>query len=479
MLKFTQREIRLLLSSFGEVIYYFSFAFLLPLLVSIYYGEGPAAIISYLVPFLVALALGYSLKTYFKIDHAASEATAFTLILLIWTLAPLIAATPYITYLDVPAIDAYFESISAFTTTGLTMITAYQPIPNSLLFWRSLEAWIGGAGLIVLALVGLLRYTRASQLYEAEGRTERLRPNVVNTVKLIWKIYISLTFAGTALLILTKVDPFRALNYAMSAISTTGLVDTASNLVPFGVETQFALALISITGATSFLIAYQFVKGNLKAPLQSLELKMLITMAIISAALIAPKIAHLYGEESLRIATFHSIAAITNGGFATTLIDTWGDFPKLLLSMLMIFGGSAGSTAGGLKLIRVWIYIKSLWWRIKRYSYPPNVIIPRKIRGVPVKDEDIYAVTRFIILYLLFIMLGITVLAFTLENVNAGNIIIEVTSAQGNVGLTSGITHAGMPIAAKAMLMLNMIVGRIEIYPLMALVGFIIKMRRS
>jgi len=385
-----------------------------------------------------------------------------------------------------PFIDGMFESMSSLTTTGLTMMQGtIDSAPASLIFWRSLLSWVGGIGIVVMALTGILAtYTKSAKLMVAEGREERVKPNLRNTAKELWGIYILITALGVLMLYFSGMNLFNAVNYSMSAISTSGMDTTSQGLV--GAHNwwlDISLIIIMFLGATSFSVHYLFLKRKqFGAYFRDIEFKIMVMLSVFSIILIMPKMLMFYGSNSLGIenAVFHVVSAFTCGGFALVPmgdIFKWEDFIKVVLVGLMFIGGAAGSTAGGIKISRFWIFVKSIYWRVKSAILPRESFFQRKFEGRVVKEQEVKEISQFILLYAVFIIAGVFVLT-SLGN-DLSNSLFEVVSAQSNSGISTGITHAGMPFAGKVMLILNMWIGRLEIIPILAGVGFLLSLRRD
>ena len=470
------KNIKVVLKNFGEITIYFSLLLSIPIIVSLIYKEGFETLFSYIIPLIIGVAIGSILKKSFHTKQQSSLMHAFITTILIWILLPVIGAVPFMlnSKLKLPFIDSYFESVSALTTTGLTMIQTQQ-MQNSLIFWRAFEGWIGGAGIIVLALVGITQYIKASRLMKAEGREERLRPNIINSIKTIWWVYALITIIGIALLLISGLDLFSSMNYSMSAISTTGVENYYGELEQIkNPAVEAALAIIMLMGATSFAVHYKFMKGKIKAYAEDTQTRIMIALTLIGAIIFLPQFISIYGSHALRIDLFHTISAITAGGFNAVNAANWNNSIKMGLALLMFIGGAAGSTAGGIKIIRFWVMLKSIWWKIKEKTLPEDAYFPKKINNKEVTEEEITSTYLFIILYAIFIIIGtITILYFN-NNYSTTNVLFEVISAQGNAGITSNLTSATMNDITKSTLIANMIIGRIEIIPLLFGAGFLL-----
>ncbi|MBI2598542.1 MAG: TrkH family potassium uptake protein, partial [Candidatus Diapherotrites archaeon] len=305
----------------------------------------------------------------------------------------------------------------------------------------------------------------------------RIRPNFKNTVKEIWKLYAVFSFVGFILLYLLGLDFFDALNYAMSALPTSGLGINSAGLSGLdNVLAELVIAFLMFLGATNFLVFYLFFKkGNASAFRNDPEFRTLIILIIFSTLLVSPKLIQFYGSEfqGIYVGFFTTVSAISEGGFQNTPIsDTaaWDDFVKLVLVGLMIIGGGTASTSGGLKLSRFILSIKSLQWKIKGLFLPRGAFFKKQFEGTSIEEEKLKEINHFIILYAFGIIGGVMIL--TSQGFPLNNALFEVASAQGNAGLSSGITSIGMPFLSKITLIANMLIGRLEFIPFIAAAGF-------
>ena len=473
MLDFYTEDLEIVLRDIGEVLEMFALVLLLPIPVAAYYGEPVQGIIYYAYSAIITFASGFVLKVLFKKAGESRTVHAFAATTGIWFVAPFFGALPYLFYAKSSLMNAYFESVSALTTTGLTMLGFN--LPNSLILWRSLEAWVGGVGIVVLAIMGIFGFTKSARLSEAEGRDERLRPNIIKSVRMIWAIYLFLTITGIILLLGTGMPLFKATNMSMQAISTTGL-SPARDITNYPGAKE-GLMFIALMGSFSFLVHYKYMKGKLGAYFKDVQVRLILLIAAASIMLTLPWFNALYGNRGLEEASFNAVNAITNGGFQDMNYNNLASFPIIITAVLMIIGGSTGSTSGGIKVLRLWIFLKSVYWKTKEFVLPAKAYFPKKVEGKNIEDSDMNVTFLLIILYLIFLFTGALVLTATM-NVNGEKAFFEVSSAQGNAGLTLGITGPNMPQTAKAMLCINMIVGRLEILPFLISGGFLLKIRR-
>ena len=375
-------------------------------------------------------------------------------------------------------INAFFESVSGYTSTGLTMTLHPSELPRTLQWWRSFTEWIGGVGVIVLMLSIISGPgTRFWSLYYAEARQEKIHPSIRSTVRTIWWIFILYTVGSLLLLWAVGMPWWDALNHAMTGIATGGF--TVSDRSIAGYESlwiELALLPIMLGGAISFAIHYEFLRRRrLQALWEDHQTHWLLVLLLFGVLLLAlENLLRLEPLPAIRDAAFQFTSALTCTGFQTADIHGWSSTAKLLLTGGMIFGGAAGSTAGGIKVIRVVILIKGIGWRLRRLIAAPNVLVRFRVGRTVIDDGEatrrIIDAALIITLWLFFLAVGVVILLHTVSgSFDLSDILFEVASAQGNVGLSTGITGPGMPLIAKLALCFNMWIGRLEIIPVLLL----------
>jgi trk system potassium uptake protein TrkH len=359
-------------------------------------------------------------------------------------------------------LDAFFEAMSGWTTTGLTMISDVESMPKSLLFWRSFMQWLGGVGIIVLLLTVLSTGRASLRLYQAEARKERIKPRLVSTARLIWWIYTVFTLLGIFLFFIAGMSEFDAVNHSMTALSTGGFSVKNNSLAAYSsLEIELIGVFLMLLGGINFLVHYRFLTGEKKFLFKDLQFRAIIVFLVISTLLIT------LSSLDFRASLFQSVSALTNAGLSTTNVSVLNDFSKSILTTLMIIGGSAGSTSGALKIIRVLIILKVIYWWIKQTLLPEHAVIRKQLGGVDLNQEAVHEATVFSLLYLLILALGALSLMF-IGNDGVDSI-FETAAAQGNVGLSSGIAGIDLHPLGKIVLIFNMWVGRLEIIPVLVL----------
>jgi trk system potassium uptake protein len=461
-------------NSTGQIIFYSSFTLLIPLIMSFIFNEGLKVSFVYFLIFLFTLLFGFLL--YKSVPKQISFGITFTqsliVVCFVWILFNIFASLPfYFLSPDLTFLDSFFESMSSLTTTGLTMYENLAPSLQSLSVWRSFLSWIGGLGLIVLVFFGIIKgLSNSSKLISAEGH-DKIRPSIKKTIMDMWFIYLIITIIGVIFLYVFGMTLFDAFNYSMSAVSTTGSQSNALGLGLIGnIPIYIVLILIMILGATSFLLHFQFYfKRSFKVYLKDKQFIYMLLLILIAALVVFLK---LNGEMNFLSVLLNIVSMITCGGFitfSTTELMSFSPFIFLIFLLLMFTGGSTGSTTGGIKVDRLVLSIKSIFWKIRQINLPDIAYFSKKYNGKIIDNAKIRAVYFLIFMWFCFILLG--TFMFTFHGYSIQESVFEVISAQSNVGISSGITEQSMPNVLKVMLIINMWVGRLEIIPILSILG--------
>jgi len=389
------------------------------------------------------------------------------------------AGSETLLYFKDPA-SAFFEAISGYTGTGLTMVGRADLLPHTIQWWRSFIEWIGGMGVIVLMLAiiaGPRPGAATYSLYYAEARGEKIHPSIVSTLRTMWWIFLLYTFASAVALWGAGMPIWDSVNHAMTGISTGGFSVTANSMASYhSVAIELVLLPIMIFGAISFAVHYEMMRGKGRALWTDFQTRWFLLLIVIGILfLMLENLLKMGGIQALRVSTFQFTSAITCTGFQSADISSWSATAKLLLAAGMFIGGAAGSTAGGIKVIRMLVLLKGVQWRFRKIIAPRGAIVPFRIGPATVDDEQVGQrledASLIMFLWLIFLGLGILVLLHTTPpGYTLSDVVFEVASAQGNVGLSVGITHPGMPLLSKLALCFNMWIGRLEIIPVLLLV---------
>ncbi|MDP2717963.1 MAG: potassium transporter TrkG, partial [Candidatus Micrarchaeota archaeon] len=354
--------------------------------------------------------------------------------------------------------NAFFESMSGWTATGLSFAQDVASFPQSLLFFRSFTQWIGGVGIVLFALL-VLRAPAASQLLRAESR-DAVALSVVQTAKLIWGIYLVLTLLGVLLLVGSGMDWFSAVNLAMAALATGGFIPTDS-LAATALQ-KLIFVLLMVWGGTAFALHLSAFRREFYKFWENTEYKIMLAAIVLFSLLIVAATA-----EPLENAFFHVASALSGTGFSLEALGGLGDFGLFLLFLLMISGACSGSTTGAIKLWRTFALLKSLVARVRQVFLPQHAVQVLKVNRKILKQEDVVESGTFVFLYLFVITVAAGILmALGLPALES---LFLSASALGNVGLSVGASWFSFPLIGKAVLFVCMWLGRIEILPSLVL----------
>ena len=410
-----------------------------------------------------------------------------------WVLMSLSGMLPYLFTGVIPDISsAFFETMSGYTTTGSTILNDIESVPKGILFWRSTTHWIGGMGIIVLAIAILpLLGIGGMQLFAAEApgpSSDKLHPRITDTAKRLWFIYVGYTLAETILLSVAGMSFFDAINHAMSTLSTGGF-STKNNSVAHWNNTpiiQYIITFFMLIAGTNFVLSYFAFTGKIRKIFRDQEFKFFMTFIGISTLIVALVLYNnvdltlssfnhpqIFGtlESSFRHAFFQVVAVITTTGFVTADFTAWTPFLTIVFFGLMFMGGSAGSTSGGVKGVRHMLMIKSGFLEFKRALHPNAILQPRH-NGSILKEEVVYNIYAFFILYLLSFIFG--ALVFGALGLDFESAIGVAASSLGNVGPALGsygpaFSYSELPEFGKWWASFLMLLGRLELFTVLIL----------
>ncbi len=457
----------------GQIIFYSSFIFLIPLFLSIILKEGTNITLAYSVIFLMVFLIGLIWHKLIKKNDVVQLNMIHYLVIIcgVWLIFTVFAALPLL-FFGYSFIDSLFEAMSLITTTGLTTLP-YLPTAKSILLWRSLLCWVGGIGIVFIAYYGLLSHDilGSKKIIKAEGH-DLIHHSFKKTIIDFWLIYIGLTILGIVLLLFSGVDFFNSIGFSMSAISTTGHRQPGDTHYLTQIYVQLSLVIIMILGATSFITHYFSIKSkSIISYIKDNQFYVMLLLIFISFIIFYFVLRTQYNwSTTLLLVT----AVATCGGFTSILGQSIMSLVPLLFFIaiiLMFIGGSTNSTTGGIKQSRFILFVKSLVWQIRELRLPDLANTPKRHGGEIVNTNDIKLLYFFIISYMGFIIIGVIALASF--GYPLASSVFEVVSAQGNVGITTGISNTTLPIIPKLILMLNMWVGRLEIIPIFGLIGML------
>ncbi|MCI8415931.1 MAG: TrkH family potassium uptake protein [Lachnospiraceae bacterium] len=468
---------RMIIYLIGKMLGVEGILLLIPCLVSVAYGESQWRIFLLTAGVLLALSLMLSHKKPKNVTIYARE--GFVIVALAWLLWSLFGALPFYLSGSIPSyVDAYFETVSGFTTTGSTILSEIESLPKGMNFWRCLTHWVGGMGVLVFVMAIVpLGEKRSMFLMRAEvpGPTcEKLVPKAQSTAKLLYGMYLFFSVLEVFFLLGGGMNLYDAVVHTFSTAGTGGFSNRNASVGYYdsayidGVITVFMLLFGINFNLYFFILLKQF-----KEVFKSEELRVYLGVVAGSIALITVNILHLYETplKAFRYAAFQVASVITTTGFATADFDLWPEFSKCIFLLLMIVGACAGSTGGGMKVSRIILLFKTIGKEIRQTLHPKSVNIV-KLDGKRVPDESIHSVYVYIICYIL--ILAGSVLLVSVDNFDFATTFSSVLTTLNNVG--PGINLVGpsqnfhqFSAFSKVVFSFDMLIGRLEILPILML----------
>ena len=452
----------------------------LPLLVSLIYEDGStrALLISMLISFCVGSI--FFLLTRGKESPHLNHRDGIAIVTLGWIMAGLFGTLPYLFSGYIPDFtNAYFESVSGFTTTGASILRNIESLPKGLLLWRSQTQWFGGMGIIVLS-IAILPFLGVGgmQLYKAEIPSpvvDKLKPRISETAKTLWKVYLLLTVLETVLLLAGGMSIFDSVCHAFCTMPTGGFSTKNASIAQFGSPYYDGIIIIFMLFAgINFSLHYRLIKGNVRVFGKDPECRTFLLLVIIFVLIVTLNI---YGSvyssftKAFRYAAFQVSSIITTTGFVTADYDKWPALSKIILLLCMFLGAMAGSTGGGMKIMRVMLLIRHGYHEIFRIIHP-HAVTTVKVGGKPVPANILSSIWGFFILYIgLFVVATLIMASMGLDMISA---LASVAASIGNIGPGLGIVgpvqnYLSIPIAGKWILIFCMLLGRLEIYTVIIL----------
>lgn len=407
-----------------------------------------------------------------------SRRDSYLIVSLGWIIISAFGAIPFVIYGAIPSYtDAFFETVSGFTTTGASILSDIESVPYGLLFWRSMTHWLGGMGIIVLSLAILpILGIGGMQLYSAEvagPSKDKIHPRIRETAKRLWAIYLILTMAETILLLFGGMNLFDALCHSFGTLATGGFSTKNSSIAFFNSSfIEYVIIIFMFLGGTNFALHYFALHGKVKAYFNDEEFRFYLTflgIVIFCTALFLFVYNSVELEKSFRDSAFSIISILSSTGYATVDYEQWHPFFTLMFLFLLLIGACAGSTSGGVKMIRYYILFKNSFYELKRLIHP-QAIIPVRYNNHSVSNDVISKISAFVILYLFTFTTGSVLLSFTgLEFTSAMG---SVAACLGNIGPGLGSTgpaanYGHVTDFGKWVLSFIMLLGRLELFTML------------
>ncbi len=455
-------------------------ASLLPTIFYGYYEKDYDYANSLVVLLLITLIFSFLIRRNILPTRKLSTIQGFGAVGISWILISVYGTIPYLlANIKLSFVDILFETVSGFTTTGSSILTNIESVNASLLLWRSTTQWLGGMGIVVLTITVLpLLGSGGINLFKAESPgpvADRLTPRFQDTAKLLWGVYSGLTLLETGLLYLSGLSLYSALNHSLTTLSTGGFSILNSSVSEMNQSAKWVIILFMFIAGISFTLIFKSFK-NVKSLLDSTEFKFYLFIVLASTFIFIPKTLSINESylEAVNSALFTSLTLITTTGFTNVDYELWSVDYRAFILGLMFLGGMAGSTAGGLKTIRVIALLKSVRNEIRKILYP-NAIFKIRMSRSALPEKMIESVQTFFILYVAIFVLGTFALSASSSaagiNLSFEGVLSSVASAMNNIG--PGLNEVGpiqnfafMDSVSKLVICFLMIVGRLEIFPI-------------
>lgn len=476
-------NIRFTLHIIGNILKFLGLLMLVPAVFPLIYHEDD--LWALIMSALITSGFGFILERLTKPRHGKNEIErkdGFLVATLAWLGASLFGALPYIAYgaLTNPA-DAFFESVAGFTTTGASVITDIEALPHGILFWRNFSQWLGGMGIIVLGIAILPRLAVGGmQLMglEAPGpTTEKITPRITETAKKLWAVYLGISCLLVLSLFLAGMPLFDSVLHSFSTMSTGGFSPKNISIAAYNSASIDAIITVFMfIAGMNFVLIYWFLHGDYKRLFRNSEFKFYFLLNATAIILITLELrTSVYHDifESFRYVSFQVLSISTTTGFATENFDIWPSFAKWFLLLLMFFGGCAGSTAGGIKIIRTMVLFKKGHRELQKIIYP-RAVVPIRIDKKPISDEILSSITSFFLLYLFIYLFG-TLVVMAAEDISLVTAISACAATLGNIGPGLGdvgptSNYAHLTNVTKVVLSFLMMTGRLELFTILVLI---------
>jgi trk system potassium uptake protein TrkH len=458
-----RQRVTLTLHIIGSFLKYFALAYIVPLVTALYYGEDWRI---FLYSLLITITIGLLLEFGFRTNKVIERSDGFTIVSFTWLLIPLFGALPYL-FLGLGFVDAFFEAMSGFTTTGATILKVVEELPKSALLWRSLTQWLGGMGVILLFISILPRLgVGGSQLFDREfpgPLPERLRPRFSTTARLLWIIYVGFTAAQIVLLhFWARLALFDSVCITFATMPTGGFTPTTASIAAYNNPlAEYIIMVFMFLAGMNFITHYQVLRGNWRA-IKNEEFRLYaIILGVAIFLLILSQ-----NFTSFRKEMFQAISIMTTTGFVTDNFGSWHSGARIVLLALMFIGACGGSTGGAIKVVRFLTLIKHTTVMMRR-AISPKAVIPIKLNGKPLQEGIIRDIISFIFLYILVAVAASIVLVFL--GLNLETSISAVAATLGNVGPGLGgvgpiSNYASLTEPIKVILTICMWLGRLELF---------------
>jgi trk/ktr system potassium uptake protein len=470
---------KLIFSILGLLLSINGIAMLLALPFTFYYGEDWQPIV-YSAAITVFAGLPVWLILNKNTERELKRRDGYLVVTLGWVIMSFFGTLPYLFSGVIPDLtNAFFETMSGFTTTGASVLTNIEAAPKGILLWRSLTQWIGGMGIIVLAVAILpILGIGGMQLFVAEApgiSPDKLKPRIKDTAKRLWIIYVGLTGLEAILLMFGGMTFFDAVNHSLTTMATGGFSTKDTSIAYFSSPyIQYVITIFMVLAGTSFTLTYFILKRQFQQVFSNEEFVTYLSFLLLSTFLIAGFVHYASDqsfENSLRDTLFQVVSIVTTTGFVSEDYTSWTPLITMVFFALMFIGGSAGSTAGGIKVVRHIILFKNSFLEMKRQLHP-SAVIPVRLNKKAINQDITFNVLAFIIIYFLIFSIGSIIMAWI--GLDFDGALGSVATSLGNIGPGIGSVgpvnnFAHIPMVGKWVLAFLMLLGRLELFTVLIL----------
>jgi trk system potassium uptake protein TrkH len=458
----------------GALLIFLALTMIIPILISFLYSEDDwrAFIISAGITGIAGVLLFYV----FRKQHDLRLREGFALVTTVWLAFAFFGALPFYLSGYFPSFtDAFFETMSGFTTTGASILTDIEKLPHALLFWRSFTHWIGGMGIILLSLAILpLLGVGGMQLYRAEvpgPEHDKLRPRLKDTAKILWEVYMLITVVEIILLWLAGMNVFDSVCHTFGTMATGGFSTKNASVGYYqSALIDYIIILFMLIAGINFSIHYRALRGQLGSYWQDAETRFFLFIIGSGALIIIVDLYLSYNYtlgQSIQNGLFQTVSIITTTGYGTDDYEKWGSSAQMILFLFMFLGGCAGSTGGAIKIMRSLVMLKFATNEVKKLIHP-NAVLPIRIGKRTIPQEVVGNIGGFFMIYIGIFVIG--VVCMTMLGLDFVSALGSVAATIGNIGPGLGSVgptdnYAHIPVLGKWLLSFMMLVGRLEIFP--------------
>lgn len=473
-------NMRVVLKLLGTVLLWESILMIPSLMISIV--DNSYEINAFIISIIIIGVLGFAMMKIKTNGLQMRNREGFAGVAICWVVISLLGALPFYISGAIPSyIDAVFETVSGFTTTGSSILTDIEALPRGILFWRSFTHWIGGMGVLILTLA-LMPSLGARSVFlmraESPGPSPgKLVPKISETAKLLYIIYAAMTVIEIVLLIIAKMPIYDAFIHAFGTAGTGGFSNRGLSVGAYNSDfIDWIITIFMLLFGVNFTLHYLLLKGDWRSVLKNEELRLYLIVVLISIIIICVNVLPLYNYsviESLTQSSFQVASIVTTTGYATTDYNFWPMLPKAILLVLMFFGACAGSTGGGIKFIRILLLFKAVTYEVRRTVHP-NSIGTIKVDG---RKVDISVMTSIMIFFFAYVAtMIVAILIVSLDNFDFSTTFSAVLATISNIG--PGFEVVGpmgnfseFSVLSKIVLTCCMIIGRLELMPIFVLMS--------